>query len=365
MAWSPSNVFKTAVSSAVSSRKNAVNNAISNTKATLKGSIDTAIRSGVNDSIDFAVQSIVNATLPTAKSLLIEAGNKLASTFNIPTTFTGAIGLTSSANMDVVKGLPTKLKVGENDVALYPSIATIPLNKSVVNETAQPNKDYRVSLYDPISGRSIYFIVQPQSFAVSGMDANYEEITLAQHPGKIHRYSGSSSKTFSLQCQLVSRDAYEARLNQSYIKTLDGFRMPFYGQGTAEDPMYAKYLGAPPPVLQLSAYGSRNVPTTPVVLSSFSFSYPSEVAYISTALNAADSDDPFPVIVDVSITLLETYSPAQFSAFSYGDYLNGGMVLAVPKQVQPQPTQTTPVATTPGTKPDLSQQMIDEYNYKF
>lgn len=86
-------------------------------------------------------------------------------------------------------------------------------------------------------------------------------------------------------------------------------------------------LGAPPPILLLSAYSSDNTngrfPTKnyhniPAVITNFDFAWPNNVDYIPTVNN-----EPFPVKMELTITLTETHSPREFENFSLSQYKSG------------------------------------------
>lgn len=88
-------------------------------------------------------------------------------------------------------------------------------------------------------------------------------------------------------------------------------------------------LGAPPDVLLLSAYTTSqvnqvadqstfNLRKIPVVVTSLDFSYPDDVDYIPT-----QTGEPFPIKMDVSISLIETHAPVEFESFSLQQYRAG------------------------------------------
>jgi hypothetical protein len=79
-------------------------------------------------------------------------------------------------------------------------------------------------------------------------------------------------------------------------------------------------LGAPPPVLKLSGYGAKNISPIPVVLESYSTSWPNDIDYLPT-----NTGDPFPVIMEIELTLKESYSPAEYSKFNLFAYKTGDL----------------------------------------
>jgi hypothetical protein len=95
--------------------------------------------------------------------------------------------------------------------------------------------------------------------------------------------------------------------------------MPFYGTGNS-DPNLQQYLGAPPPILTLTAYGAQMIGPVPCVMTNYSWTFPNDCDYIPTS-----DGSPFPVILDVNITLKESFSPAEYSSFDLSSYKRGDM----------------------------------------
>jgi hypothetical protein len=107
--------------------------------------------------------------------------------------------------------------------------------------------------------------------------------------------------------------------------------MPFYGVGTGADSITKQYLGAPPPILTLKAYGNQMIGPVQCVCLNYNWTWPNEVDYIHTS-----SHVPFPVIIDITIALKESYSPAEYSAFSLIEYRNGNLPTAFGGSPSPQ-----------------------------
>ena len=90
-----------------------------------------------------------------------------------------------------------------------------------------------------------------------------------------------------------------------------------------------KMLGAPPEVLFLTAYsdardkgGSLDKPVNifriPVVITSLSLTFPNDVDYIPTL-----EDQPFPIIMNIGISLTEAHSPREMEKFDLIQYREG------------------------------------------
>lgn len=182
----------------------------------------------------------------------------------------------------------------------------------------------KVKIWDN-SGNTLTFDIQPVISEARG--ATYSSFTPPHHPGEILKYHGTKNRTWSVTGLLASRTMEEATKNQSYLNLIRSWVMPYYGQGTAKDKEFGQNLGAPPPILTLSAYGDKMIGPVPVVLENYGWNFANDVDYIQTNLGT-DPDNPpvpFPVLVDVSLTFAESYSPAEYSNFSLRDYRNGDL----------------------------------------
>lgn len=117
----------------------------------------------------------------------------------------------------------------------------------------------------------------------------------------------------------------EAAKNAAVVSnTGDVFTKEQFVKGGSE----VELLGAPPEVLYLYAYAGDasirsqswvNIHRVPVVITNLSITYPDDVDYIPTSLGP----EPFPVRIEVSITLAETHSPMEYENFSLMDFKMG------------------------------------------
>lgn len=178
---------------------------------------------------------------------------------------------------------------------------------------------------------------------------NYEPFTPIHHPGEIMKYRGTGGRKWGVQGRFIARNQQEATLNQIYMNVIRAWTMPFYGNGTDGDEELKRYLGAPPPILTLNAYGSKNISGVKCVLTNYDISWPNDVDYLPTI-----DGEPFPVIVNISLSLEETWSPSEFSGFNlrkfYEGDLSGAMSDFAGRAELPQkqqPSENTNVNTTP------------------
>lgn len=176
------------------------------------------------------------------------------------------------------------------------------------------NNDVVVVLQSTISPEYVRLNASPR--ISENRAAQYSEVNLIHHPGAILKYERTSARSWGVSAKLVSRNQQEASENQMILNIIRGWVMPYYGEGTEKnDP---DKLGAPPPVLMFSGYGEKNIAKIPVVLESYNTDWPNECDYIPTL-----TGDPFPVVMDVSLTLKECYSPAEYSNFNLFAYKSG------------------------------------------
>jgi hypothetical protein len=171
--------------------------------------------------------------------------------------------------------------------------------------------------------------------------ATYDEVPILHHPGGILKYKNSSSRSWAVTGQLISRTMVEAEENLGWLNMIRSWTMPFYGVGTSNNKETAAYLGAPPPILTLTAYGDKMIGPVTCVLETYSWTFPNNVDYIK----CAKSGNPFPVILDITLNLKESFSPAEYSGFDLVSYKQGLMRQAF------NSVKSLPVPQQPSTGP--------------
>lgn len=225
-----------------------------------------------------------------------------------------------------------------------------------------------------IRSSTVTFEVTPQISEDGAV--TYKPITPIHSPGSLQVYQSTESRTFTIQATLVSRNVADALQNMKHLQQLRSWRFPYFGatdtltewnrearraQQSTNQQLSAdasadlavqrvqergvQLKGAPPELLYLYAYSntaidarqSRYEPTTPlninrvpVVLTMLGIQYPTDVDYIpvyDTEIFSRPPSDaqPFPVVVNVSITLAETHSPADFERFDLLAYRAGNL----------------------------------------
>jgi len=218
----------------------------------------------------------------------------------------------------------------------------------------------------------VIFDVTPE--ISENVTVNYQGLNPVHMPGNIWVYQNTESRNFGITAKLVARTTTEARRNLEYFNLLRGWCQPYFGLGTAGSQKIAvnqttlqetssqtstiapgtgqqrirNLLGSPPDVLYFYAYSdvapdktsgtpgvssaSRshlgNIYRVPVVIKSFDHTYPSDVDYIPTAAGGIGFDQsdertsvPFPVLMNITLSLLEVHSPnalsQNFDLYSY------------------------------------------------
>lgn len=266
----------------------------------------------VANSMKWGQDGLSNVSTPTEFSALTN-GN-LSSSMNSALTGIGA-EVSSKFSSYLPTGLTASL-MGKLTGDITNGIGNIGIAK------------YGVKLVSRITGENFIFDAMP-SISESG-SVSYTEVDIIQHPGTILKYQTTPSREWTISnIKLISLTAPEASRNQKQLNLLRSWRMPYYGDGTAKSA--GTKLGAPPDVLFFSAYGQKNIGKMPVVLMSYSTEWTNDVDYIHTS-----EGEPFPVILTLSITVKEAYSPREFSGFDLAAFRAGDLANAYKVRVQAQ-----------------------------
>lgn len=292
-------------------------------------------------------QTTTNYTIPSVSLLTDEACKKVASNGSGSSfkAITSDVDV-KEMNGRVVATVPGNSK-GKPAVVPVADLGAAPGNTTPASALNgyQPHDDntaaYKVKLRSEIDGVSITFDVMPE--IGESLSASYDEFNPIQHPGGILKYKGTNAREWSINVHFASRTASEATENLKKINILRSWMMPYHGQGTADDPQMAQFLGAPPPVLTLSGYGPRMIGPLKVVLLSYQWNWPIDVDYIQTL---GSKPVPFPVLMTVQLSLKEAWSPKEFSSFDLKAFRRGELPKAYQsKSASPQASKTAASAT--------------------
>lgn len=233
---------------------------------------------------------------------------------------------------------------------------------------------------DAIRQSQVAFDVTP-NFTESG-SVEYSPVNPVHMPGSVQVYKHTNSRTFEIGARLISRSVADAMKNMAYLQKLRAWRLPYFGMTdtltnandqarktntsnqlgqTGESSLtdeqrntIQKYRvqtegvqlrGAPPDVLYLYAYSNNqiddrnnsggiftpvNINRVPVVMTNLSITYPEDVDYIPVYDTSRANPDltftqPFPIRLDVQVSLAETHSPREFEKFDLAAYKNGNL----------------------------------------
>ncbi len=235
---------------------------------------------------------------------------------------------------------------------------------------------YKVKLTNAVQGGgTVSFDASPT--VSENRNVNYNSLEPLHAPGQIQVYKNTSSRNFQLSdVRLVSRTIQEAELNLRRLWMLRSWCMPRFGNSSTltdenisergsrsaedrsrgddlrrrgnlpESQISALYgntgielLGAPPPILYLSAYSkglnteatstsgrgttntwtrAQHINRVPVVIQQLSIPYPNDVDYITTS-----DGTPMPLLMNIDLALIETHSPNSYEAFDLDAFKQG------------------------------------------
>lgn len=262
-----------------------------------------------------------------AVTKVTEATNKLATTIGVDLPFeklgaalptvketvalairSGTSNLTSSPFM---KQQLDKLLLGNDG-----TVSAAQMNAEIGPEI-DPDS-HKVSLW--AEGVGVIFEVMPQ--ISEQRSVGYEEVQALQSPGPFQKFRGTGATVWTVNAMLISRNRDEATDNLGILSRLRGWTKPFFGDRTAQQ--FPGMLGAPPPVLTFNGLRGYVLGPAPVVINSLTWDWPRDVDYLSTFVTDEQGGAiPFPAVMNISITLYESYSPAQMNEFSLGDFRMG------------------------------------------
>lgn len=190
---------------------------------------------------------------------------------------------------------------------------------------------------DPLTERVVEFDAMPE--VTENRTVDYEPLSPPQLPGEFQKYRGTKSTQWTISATLTSRTRDEADRNYRYLSTLRGWTMPYFGEKQRSQFAGTGKLGAPPPVIKFSGWRGL-VGEVPVVLTQLSWVWPKECDWIPTRQLDEKNQQPipFPTVINIQITLVESFSAAQFNGFDLVQFREGRMIDAYkPDLRQPRP----------------------------
>lgn len=196
---------------------------------------------------------------------------------------------------------------------------------------------------------AVIFDVMPEVF--ESRSAEYEAVQPPQAPGAFQKYKGTSSTQWTVNATFICRTTEEATRNLIYLNQLRSWVMPYFGVRTRQQNQ--NKTGAPPPVLEFSGWRKGMVGPVPVVITSLQWTFPRDVDYIP-ARELTDSGNiniPFPTVLTVSISLIESFSAEQLNGFNRNRFELGDFENAY------RPLVRQPSAVSPGIPVQAAQQL--------
>ncbi len=179
--------------------------------------------------------------------------------------------------------------------------------------------------FEPYNQMEVVFDIMPE--VSENHDVAYEALSPSQLPGEFQKYKNTSSTKWTITGQFTARTREEAYKNYVYLQTLRTWTKPYFGE--KQDQQFPNKLGAPPPIVMFSGWRGL-VGRVPTVITSIQWNWPNSCDWIPTGLldDETNREIPFPTVMNVTINLVETFSPNQFNNFDLVSYHYGDMVNA-------------------------------------
>lgn len=119
-------------------------------------------------------------------------------------------------------------------------------------------------------------------------NVNYEMDQPVHTNSGYNNYKNTSNTVLTIQGSFYSGTAMEAMYTLACMHFLRSVTLMDFGRAAAnsQNPDFA-VVGAPPPVLLLSGYGRYIYNDIPVIVKSYSFSYPDDVSYIQVPVDSS------------------------------------------------------------------------------
>lgn len=183
---------------------------------------------------------------------------------------------------------------------------------TVVNPVSADPGDWRVKISAPLEFGRIIFPVLP--IMTLAHTADYTDTAIVHSNYHFLAYKSSKTEDIIIECKWPVETLSDARAWLDMVRLGRTLTKMFYGTG--------EYLGNPPPICTLSGYSASPetgtvLPSTPVVVKSFSFTLADDVDYLST------DGQYVPRLSSVSITVSVVYNRNSQRAFSLGNYRTG------------------------------------------
>lgn len=273
-------------------------------------------------------ETVSNFTMPSTGTIVNESFQAVTNTFGSTGPFAKL-----SAGAPSFKELGAKLAftgIGSTDIP-YTSAASLinaptsPTSASAINSAVgaagnSDNSDHKVKL--EASSGTVEFDNMPE--VGENRNVEYESLQTAQLPGEFQKYRGTKSTSWTITGLFTARTRAEANRNYMYLNTLRGWTMPYFGEKQINQ--FPGKLGAPPPIITFSGWRGIVGPV-PTVLTSVQWQWPKDCDWLPTGIMDDQKQEiPFPSVMNVTINLVESFSPEQFNGFDLVAFRLGDMI---------------------------------------
>jgi len=158
----------------------------------------------------------------------------------------------------------------------------------------------------------IMFPIQPD--VIYSQSVSYSAYDMAHTNYTYNAYRNTPSPDLQLTAQFASVTDDEARYTYAVLHFLRSVTKMFFGLG-----QQSPTAGTPPPVLEFSAFGDKQFSNIPVVVSTFSTTYDSNVD-----LKLFDGETQIPAMMTIFIQLSVQLNPdKQKRSFTTSNFING------------------------------------------
>src|SRR6056300_964182 len=211
----------------------------------------------------------------------------------------------------LLKGVDQRVKIqpweyaSDNLKQTDSSFSTLIENSEIMKDALGKNGTFGVIFpYTPI-------------FAFAAI-SNYSEYQTTHSNDNLLSYSFSNIAPFTLTANFTCSTGTEARYSLACVHFFRTVTKSRFGKND-------EFRGAPPPLLQFSAYGDLIIKRAPVVISSFLMTFPDDVDYVDIKFN--DYETRLPIYFTISLEIKPQYLPYdQFENFNITEFAKGSLL---------------------------------------
>ena len=176
---------------------------------------------------------------------------------------------------------------------------------------------YNQALQGPASvlNRGIVFPYTPT--IQTQVQVAYSKYDLVHTNSQPHAFQSSSPPGIQITANFYQQTTEEIEYLAGVYHFLRVVTKMNFGEGDPD-------RGAPPPVLEFSAYGATNYERVPVLVAGFTQSFPDDVDYVEASIGGGVVQ--MPTVATIAMDLLVQYSPRRTkSEFTLNGFANGSL----------------------------------------